>query len=203
MFRGQDFAISLNHSLGENHASATASKRRKCNYPLHLLTEDGAAGQAGENHPLAAVQPSFRGQESAIIHLLLIVEEIAKEKILKLRLSSLKPALSTETGVSGANGQNAASPVELEELHQEPDFATNLNLFTEDQCAEGRIPNPSLATSNHAPSMVDGAAGDNGLSAVPLVLKEQLPGRGHARIQSLHMEEDLARAMIPKVKHAT
>lgn len=142
-----------------------------------LLTEDGAAGQAGENHPLAAVQPSFRGQESAIIHLLLIVEEIAKEKILKLRLSSLKPAvsfknieglrllsgfklkwfrlffqLSTETGVSGANGQNAASPVELEELHQEPDFATNLNLFTEDQCAEGRIPNPSLATSNHAVS---------------------------------------------------
>ena len=52
-------------------------------------------------------------------------------------------------------------------------------------------------------SMVDGAAGDNGLNAVPLVQKGQLPGRGLARIQSLHMEADLARAMIPKVKHAT
>lgn len=51
--------------------------------------------------------------------------------------------------------------------------------------------------------MADGAAGVNGLDAVPLVPKERLPGRGLARIRSLHMVADHAKAMIQKARHAT
>ena len=47
-------------------------------------------------------------------------------------LRSTLSQLSTETGVNGVNGQSAASPVELEELLQELDYAMNLNQSTED-----------------------------------------------------------------------
>ena len=56
--------------------------------------------------------------------------------------------------MSGANGRNVASHAERVELLRDLVFAMNRSPSMEELCAEEKIPNPNLATSNHAVSFL-------------------------------------------------